>query len=380
LILSATAYIGYRNLRVGEENLKVTQDKLASDRKTSEKTLSVAEDKQTTERFSKAIEHLGSDKIDIRLGGIYALEQIVIDSPKYHWIIVEILTAFIRRESPIKEKETEADKEDKNLIVDFAVTIIGRRKAKQDPEGKWINLRRVNLREIEIEKKANFVEADLSKVNFSKAKMIEVNFSKANLSQANLSGASLIGADLSNAELRGAKLNQADLRKASLIRAILIEADLSTAKLSQANLSEASLIEADLSNADLHGAKLNQADLGGANLRGANLRGADLSGVNLTIANLSGADLSGTNLSRADLSGADLSGTNLSRADLSGACLSGTDLNGTESLTPEQIKRACYWDKAKYELGKLDRLKQDKASEPQESVNCSQWEIQNSLG
>ena len=78
LILSVTAYVGYRNFKIGEENLKVT------------------EDKQVTERFSKGIEHLGNDKIDIRLGGIYALEQIANDSSKYHWTIVEILSSFVR--------------------------------------------------------------------------------------------------------------------------------------------------------------------------------------------------------------------------------------------------------------------------------------------
>jgi predicted polyphosphate/ATP-dependent NAD kinase len=81
LVLSMTAWVGYQNFRVGEKNLKVS------------------EDKQVTERFSKSIEHLGSDKIDVRLGGIYALEQIAIDSAKYHWTIVEILSAFVRERS-----------------------------------------------------------------------------------------------------------------------------------------------------------------------------------------------------------------------------------------------------------------------------------------
>jgi hypothetical protein len=35
---------------------------------------------QVNERFSKAIEQLGSDKLDVRIGGIYALEQIAHDS------------------------------------------------------------------------------------------------------------------------------------------------------------------------------------------------------------------------------------------------------------------------------------------------------------
>jgi hypothetical protein len=49
-----------------------------------------------TERYTRAIEQLGSDKIDIRLGGIYSLERIATDSTRDHPTIMEVLTAFIR--------------------------------------------------------------------------------------------------------------------------------------------------------------------------------------------------------------------------------------------------------------------------------------------
>lgn len=86
-ILSVTAYVGYCNFKIGEENIKIGR-----------KNLKVTEEKQVTERFSKAIEHLGNDKaIEIRLGGIYTLKQIAIDSPnEYHWTVMDILSAFMR--------------------------------------------------------------------------------------------------------------------------------------------------------------------------------------------------------------------------------------------------------------------------------------------
>ena len=33
-----------------------------------------------TDRYTKAIEQLGSDKLDVRIGGIYALERVARDS------------------------------------------------------------------------------------------------------------------------------------------------------------------------------------------------------------------------------------------------------------------------------------------------------------
>ena len=54
---------------------------------------------QVTDRYTKAIEQLGSDKLDVRIGGIYALERIARDSAKDHPTVMEVLTAFIRAHS-----------------------------------------------------------------------------------------------------------------------------------------------------------------------------------------------------------------------------------------------------------------------------------------
>jgi hypothetical protein len=62
--------------------------------------LQVAEQGQLTERYTKAIEQLGSDKLDVRLGGIYALERIAADSERDHPTVVEVLSAFVR-ECPV---------------------------------------------------------------------------------------------------------------------------------------------------------------------------------------------------------------------------------------------------------------------------------------
>ena len=64
----------------------------------SRRTLS-DEQGQVTDRYTKAIEQLGSDKLDVRIGGIYALERIARDSARDHPTVMEVLTAFIREHS-----------------------------------------------------------------------------------------------------------------------------------------------------------------------------------------------------------------------------------------------------------------------------------------
>jgi len=45
-------------------------------------TLRVSEEGQITERFTRAVDQLGSDDATILLGGIYALDRIARDSPR----------------------------------------------------------------------------------------------------------------------------------------------------------------------------------------------------------------------------------------------------------------------------------------------------------
>ena len=60
-------------------------------------TLRVSQEGQITDRFTKAIGQLGDTHLEVRLGGIYALERIAKDSEKDHWTVMEVLTAFCTR-------------------------------------------------------------------------------------------------------------------------------------------------------------------------------------------------------------------------------------------------------------------------------------------
>ena len=52
---------------------------------------------QITERFTRAVEQLGNNgSLEVRLGGIYALERIARDSDEDHGQVVEVLCACVR--------------------------------------------------------------------------------------------------------------------------------------------------------------------------------------------------------------------------------------------------------------------------------------------
>ena len=251
------------------------------------RTHELTEQGQVTDRYTKAIEQLGSDKLDVRIGGIYALERIARDSARDHPTVMEVLTAFIREHSQEKwdpdsrehwdpSEPDSAEPPRPDILA--AVTVVGRRDARRD----------------------------IQPMDLTGAYLRGAYLRGAYLRGAYFCGAKLTGANLTGADLNGAILNRAILNRAILSGARLNGADLNGARLSGADLTEAYLNCADLTEADLV-----DVDLTGAILGVANLTLADLTGANLTRADLTDADLSGAQLSGAQLSGVQLSGANL---------------------------------------------------------------------
>jgi hypothetical protein len=64
--------------------------------------------RRITESFAKAVEQLGSNKLEMRLGGIYALGRISKESLDDYWTIMKNLTAFVRERSRRNEAERTA--------------------------------------------------------------------------------------------------------------------------------------------------------------------------------------------------------------------------------------------------------------------------------
>jgi hypothetical protein len=180
------------------ENLRITQD-------TATKSQDLTREGQITERFTKAIDQLGavSDKgekqLEIRLGGIYALERIAKESEKDHWPIMEVLTAYVREnapwppkppknaqpskgdQSPQEELPTTQDQRPPRPATDIeaVLTVLGQRNRTYEKVEQRLNLRGTDLR--------------------------GANLWAAHLERADLGDAQLQGAVLRRAQLKGAR-------------------------------------------------------------------------------------------------------------------------------------------------------------------------------
>ncbi len=183
------------------------------------------------ERFKAATEHLGSERVSVRIAAFsefYRLAKIEPESePDLQETIFYILCAHLRQTT--RSKDYKKEEEYSNI----------EESEKIKPTVEMHDLLDVLFKP---ESKADFIFGGLS----------------ANLRGANLQGASLQEVDLKKAKLQMANLKEAKLKETNLKEARMWRAKLQGANLKEAALQGANLKEAELQGANLQGAKINK--------------------------------------------------------------------------------------------------------------------------
>lgn len=192
------------------------------------RTVEVAQQGQITDRYTKAVEQLGSATLQVRLGGVYALERLAEDSGRDAESVHDVLAAFVRDRAPGAGSADTADKPATD--VQAVLTVLARRPTPnetvfRDGDGREyldesdaqvIDLSGTRLRGAELGLVSGYLSANLLRANLAGADLTGANLTGALLRGADLSGATLTGADLRGADLRGvAGITEAQVRAAA---------------------------------------------------------------------------------------------------------------------------------------------------------------------
>lgn len=209
----------------------VTWQQLETDRRQLRQQLEVAGQEQAGERFGRALDQLGSEQLDVRLGGIYGLERIAArapgaaaaaaggayrppgsgDPPSVFWgsqdraQVFEILSAYVRTTShrpPIGPGGADATLQTSQPDVNAAVTVLARRTVLEgdpplDLSGSLLPSARLGW--------ARLARADLRGADVRGTSLQHADLSEAHLEQSLLCGTQFQGADLRGAHLAGAR-------------------------------------------------------------------------------------------------------------------------------------------------------------------------------
>jgi Pentapeptide repeats (8 copies) len=221
MLLAVGAFFTWRQIQLNREQLRQSLDSNTAQ-------LKLSREGQVTEQFSRALEHLGHSNTGVRVGSIYALEQIAKTAPEMRLAIHELVAAYVwtsaswSQHDPTTYQAIEDVEDEPALLlrlraadIQAAMTVLGRR---IEVPGEILELQNVDLR------------------------------------VAYLGGATLRRAIIGRAMLAFADLNSADLSAAHLRRSNLRCANLTDARLVDANLVQTNLCGADLSGAELAGA------------------------------------------------------------------------------------------------------------------------------
>lgn len=247
--------------------------------------------------LSKAVEMLGATKEEIfengevrrgpnrevRLGAIYALEDLAFDCLALHWQIMELLCAYVRANA---DGPAPCSPELRSIYAEQA-------RERNEAERATLRTQQAQL------KVAVDVQAALTVIGrrSEKQKAHErrhrhpTRLKRLDLSFCHLAGADLALLDFDNAIFTGACLEGVGFFRVSLRDALLDRAHLEGAKLESATLDDVSMVDSHLEGARLAGASLRFAHLGDSHFEGAHMAEADLEGARLPGAHLHGAAL-----------------------------------------------------------------------------------------
>jgi hypothetical protein len=214
----------------------VTWQQLETDRRQLRQQLEVAGATQAGDRFAQALDQLGSEQLDVRLGGIYGLERVAAraagdaaaaggayrppgaaEPPSVFWSsqdrvqVFEILSAYVRTTShrpPVGPAGSPAALQVRQADVNAAVTVLARRAVLAgdpplDLSGSLLAGARLGW--------ARLAGSDLRGADLSGASLQYAELAGVHLEQSLLCGTQFQGADLRGAHLAGARAS-ADTR------------------------------------------------------------------------------------------------------------------------------------------------------------------------
>ncbi|WP_104017055.1 pentapeptide repeat-containing protein [Roseovarius nitratireducens] len=147
--------------------------------------------------------------LEVRIGAIYALERIAQDSDRDHVQIMEILCAYVRQNAPVTEQKPKVSAD-----IQTALTVLGRRFGKEkkrqqsvretERRGEFrLDLRHTCLNGAELIDR-NFDDAVFFNSTFDDAFLNGAHFMRANLNGCRFENTNAVGTDFTEAELRQA--------------------------------------------------------------------------------------------------------------------------------------------------------------------------------
>lgn len=247
---TVTAIVALGALYFTGQSLTATREQMA-----------LSERGQVTDRFAKAVEHLGSEKIDIRLGGIYSLRRLADDSPRDRIPIVRILTAFVRQNAPKVDTPACDPLAETAEDVKAALEIVGQVNSKiefprdlQLYDFPIITLSRICLPGILLSG-VDLRRSIITDVKFNGSDFVGVNLADATITGVDFQDAIISGVDFKGAGFSQSNFINSSFENSTLVNVALEKVNFENVTFEGGDITGASGVSVTMRNVDLRGTK-----------------------------------------------------------------------------------------------------------------------------
>lgn len=174
--------------------------------------------------FGQALDGLGSDQVEVRIGGMYAFARLAQLSSTYGAACGDVLLAYVRERRRIENGPPDFSAEAPAMPADVQTAL--RLLVSKPPD--FYGSTGMNLSDLDLSGRADLVKGYLTGADLRGTR----------LTDALISGACLVGTNLTDACLLRADLRGTNLQRSTLVNTDLSGADLTGADITQAHCSE----------------------------------------------------------------------------------------------------------------------------------------------
>lgn len=208
-----------QNIQVNLLNMKMTESKLEN------------------ETFAAMLKTLTSPQLEVRVGGIYALENLARTNKDFYWPVLHTLISYVKTHRSIEPND------------------------KKFPYNKNIQTDIQAILNFVVEGQYDMPHTHTDSLDLSHIHLLNVDLSGGKLAYVNFEGSILKNVDFNGADLTGANFRNATLRNIHFTNSKLIQANFNSAKLAEVNFLGANLESSQFGNALFSDRKKNYSSL-----------------------------------------------------------------------------------------------------------------------
>jgi uncharacterized protein YjbI with pentapeptide repeats len=203
---------------------------------------------QFAERLGVAIEGLGDNALQRRLGSIISLGAMINDERGNVSVIATVLCSFIRTATKDTDYQAAYCNSEPRADVQAAISALAQAR-KRTAWWRWVE---IDLRSSTLSH-TNFDTGDFRRALFQDCVLEGSSFFRCRLARANFSRARIDKSNFNQADLRGSVFFQSTSTSSTFRRANFVKANLSRAKLADCAFDGARLIDCTFAQSDLEG-------------------------------------------------------------------------------------------------------------------------------